>query len=446
MARIEVQVPAMGEGIKEATITRWLKKTGEPVKEDDSIVEIATDKVDSEIPSPVEGTMTEQLFKEGDSVMVGSVIAIISTGKEDEPEPQKPGLPEINISHGPLKTVAKTSVTDDQNNTPYFTDRKTPSGKFLSPLVRSIAEKEGITAAELDSITGSGKDNRISKDDLVLYLKNRNAGISDIITSAEKTEVIPVKEIPAPVQVVTSQTKSYGSNVEIIEMDRMRKLIAEKMLLSKQLSAHVTSFVEVDVTGMVSWRDQVKDDFLKRENTKLTFTPLFVEAAVKALRDFPMINVSVDGTKIIVKKFVNIGIATALPSGNLIVPVIKNADQKNLAGLARSVNDLADRARKNKLLPDEITEGTFTITNFGTFSNLTGTPIINQPEVAILGVGAIIKKPAVVTTSAGDFIAIRHMMILSLSYDHRVVDGALGGQFLWKVGDYLGNWDITRKV
>lgn len=445
MASFEVLLPAMGEGIREATITRWLKKAGDPVREDEALAEVATDKVDTEIPSPADGYVARLLFKEGESPFVGSVMAIISSTRDEEiqnAEAEKQPPAEAPSS---FKTFAKVTGGEKKTDISNIPEHLSPSGRFLSPLVRSIAEKEGLSPAELDKITGTGKDGRITRTDLMNFLKY------------QETEHIPVSEPDEPEKPAMEEKETKdeirpetkegsGPGIEIIEMDRIRKLIAVNMVRSKQVSAHVTSFVEIDVTDLVNWRDQVKDEFFKHENEKLTFTPIFVEAVVKALRDFPMINVSVEGTNILVKKFINIGIATALPSGNLIVPVIKNADQKNLTGLAKSVNDLADRARKNKLLPDEITGGTFTITNFGTFANLTGTPIINQPESAILGTGVISKKPAVVSTPKGDFIAVRQIMILSLAYDHRVIDGALGGQFLRRTGDYLESWDTARKI
>jgi 2-oxoglutarate dehydrogenase E2 component (dihydrolipoamide succinyltransferase) len=445
MAKIEVYLPAMGEGIREATITRWLKKEGDEVSEDESIVEVATDKVDSEIPSPADGTIVKLLFKEGDSPQVGSIIALIVTGiPKDEYEITDNFL---QTESEQLKTVAKVIPDGISTEQPVFSMRNTPDGRFLSPLVRSIAEKESITAMELDSIAGTGKDNRITKADLLNFLKDRIVSKKEIKTDTQEIpDQLRPTELSAKITAEQRITTSYGGDIEIVEMDRMRKLIAENMLHSKHISPHVTTFVEIDVSNMVAWREKAKNKFYEREKEKLTYTPLFVEAAVKAIKDFPMINVSVDGAKIIVKKNINIGIATALPSGNLIVPVIKNADRKNLTGLAKSVNDLARRARKNKLVPEEIMGGTFTITNFGTFGNLTGTPIINQPEVAIFGAGAIVKKPAVVTTQEGDFIAIRSIMIISLSFDHRVVDGALGGQFLRKLGDYLENWDMLRTI
>ncbi len=446
MGKVEVYLPPMGEGIIEANITKWLKSVGDKVEEDESIVEVATDKVDSEIPSPADGVLAKVFFNEGDSPKVGDVIAIIASEGDslnEEDVKQSVQEPELQTFATPEKNI-ETSEED----TPNTFGSRTPSGKFLSPLVRSIANAENISMVELDGISGSGQDNRITKKDLLIYIDERKK--SDIGVRVPKAADAPVSDGEAlmksePYPVKPSEI-SLGDGDQIVEMDRMRRLIAEHMVKSVQTSPHVTSFVEADVTNLVEWRNKNKDDFFNREGEKITFTPIFIEAASRALRDFPNINVSVDDTKIIIKRNVNIGMATALPNGNLIVPVIKNADRLNLVGLAKSVNDLAQRARKGKLLPDEIQGGTFTITNFGSFDNITGTPIINQPEVAILGVGAIKKKPAVVETPQGDFIGIRHIMVLSLSYDHRVVDGALGGQFLKRIGDYLEKWNMERKA
>lgn len=446
MAKIDVYLPAMGEGVIEATITRMLKKEGDRIEEDEAILEVATDKVDSEVPSPASGIIAKLFYKEGEAPKVGSVIAIIVGEGETLSEAESKTIQEDKPAE--IFTFAvKDPLEIDSSENPNAFGSTTPKGKFLSPLVRKIAVTEGISMAEIDLINGSGQDGRITKNDLLSYLSDRGKSEIGILVDHKPSDPVPAGQSlvkAAPVLPAASKPIPVGAEDEIIEMDRMRKLIAEHMVYSVQTSPHVTSFVEIDVTNLVEWRNKTKDAFLRREGEKLTFTPAFIEASAKALRDFPMVNVSVNGTQIIKRKKINVGMATALPSGNLIVPVIKNADQLNMVGLAKSVNDLANRARNNKLNPDEISGGTFTITNFGSFDNLSGTPIINQPEVAILGVGAIKKKPWVVETPQGDFIAIRHIMMLSLSYDHRVVDGALGGQFLRRVGDYLENWDVNR--
>ena len=441
MAEYQLTLPKMGESVAEATLIKWVKNVGDSIKADEIILEIATDKVDSEVPSPVAGKLIKVLFNENDVVQVGEVIALIETeggtasssvppvapAPEVLPEVETPSIADIP---GIKELVADTivAVEADYNQ----------SDKFYSPLVKSIATEEGITPAELDEVTGTGTDGKVTKQDLLDYIAKKGSGASNV--QSPKSVSIESPKTTNPSVSVTS-----GAD-EIIEMDRMRKLIAEHMVMSKQTSPHVTSFVEADVTNVVRWRDRVKSTFEKRENEKLTFTPIFIEAVAKAIKDFPMINVSVNGQQIIVKKDINIGMATALPSGNLIVPVIKRADQLNMVGLSKSVNDLANRARQNKLQPDEVKEGTFTLTNLGSFGNLMGTPIINQPQVAILAVGAIKKKPAVLETSDGDVIAIRHMMFLSLSYDHRVVDGGLGGSFVRRVADYLEAWDVNREA
>lgn len=447
MAKVEILLPSMGEGIIEATITKWMINVGDKVEEDQSLVEIATDKVDSEIPAPQDGIIEKLLFNENDIPKVGDTIAILNTnGSETDQikDPEEQEIPVVNATHENSPTIDLPSKDINEEAFDEKIISKTPGGKFLSPLVRSIAKEEQVSVNELDKINGSGNTGRITKNDIVNYINTRsNTGI-DSSVNTPLLEKKPVQQITKP---QISKEQIYGGGeYEIIEMNRMRKLIAEHMVHSKQTSPHVTSFIETDVTNMVNWRNKNKDRILEKENVKLTFTPIFIEATIKALKDFPMINVSVDGDKIIKKKNINIGIATALPSGNLIVPVIKNADQLNLIGLAANVNDLATRARDNKLKPNEILNGTFTLTNFGTFGNTTGTPIINQPQVAILGIGAIIKKPAVIETPGGDAIAIRHIMILSLAYDHRVVDGALGGMFLKKISDYLENFDSKRNA
>lgn len=446
MAQVELIMPKMGESVAEATITSWLKEVGETIEADEAVVEIATDKVDSEVPSTAQGVLIKKLFNVGDVVQVGQAIAIIgSAGDTAESPSVKP------TENTPSVTVASTPVTNGITDTSNEKMGKTsPSGKFLSPLVRSIAEKEGITSAELDSIKGTGSEGRVTKNDLLNYLPNRtNVTAVSQISPSVKTEVktdTPVAQQEKTIQVqVKKQSIPVFPGDEIIEMDRMRKLISEHMVMSKHTSPHVTSYVEADVTNIVNWRNKVKDSFMKRENESITFTPIFIEAIVKAIKDFPMVNISVDDDKIIKRKNINMGMATALPSGNLIVPVIKNADQLNLVGLTKAVNDLANRARNNKLTPDEISGGTYTITNVGSFGNVMGTPIINQPQVAIMAVGAIRKIPSVIETPDGDAIAIRQKMFLSHAYDHRVVDGALGGMFVRRVADYLENFDINRE-
>lgn len=436
MAIFEVVMPKLGESIIEATITKWLLQEGDSVAEDDPIVEIATDKVDSEIPSPVDGKIAKVHFSEGDVVPVGTVIALIDmdgeggleiTEKEEEKEQKQ------EISAG-----KKTETTDSQIIPEAKPADFTTSDKFYSPLVKSIAKKENISVDELNTISGSGKDGRVTKKDILQYLEDKKAG-------KVSTRVAPTPQIPTG-KVVQQPTVTAGVGDEIIEMDRMRKLLADHMVMSKHTSPHVTMFHDVDMTIVVNWRNKNKELFIKREGEKITFTPIFIEATARALRNFPLVNASVDGYNMIKRKHINIGMATALPNGNLIVPVIKDADQKNLTGLAKTVNDLANRARDNKLNPDEIQGGTFTITNFGQFGNSTGAPIINQPQVAILGIGTIKKKPVVIETSEGDMIGIRHVMILSLSFDHRIVDGALGGMFLQRVAKYLEEFDTARTI
>lgn len=442
MAKFEVVMPKLGESIIEATITKWLKRPGDTIEEDDPIVEIATDKVDSEIPSPVEGRLVEALYQEGDIVPVGKIIAIIET------DPNASVEPAVGSSAKTVENVAR----EIEENIPVASTEviENSSDRFYSPLVKNIAKTEGITQSELDQVPGTGKDGRVTKDDLMAYLKTRGQGKPAAVASPAQAVAPAASPAPvaAPVAAVKHQAPAIISSAgdEIVEMDRMRRLIADHMVMSVQTSPHVTSFIEVDVTNIVKWRDRVKDDFQKREKEKITFTPIFVEAAAQALKDFPGVNASVDGYKVILRKNINIGMAAALPNGNLIVPVIKNADQKNLLGLAKDVNSLANKARTNKLDPDDIAGGTFTITNLGTFGSITGSPIINQPQVAILGVGVIKKKPVVLETEEGDVIAIRHMMILSLSYDHRVVDGALGGMYLQRMQQLLESFDPKRVI
>lgn len=432
MAQYELLLPKMGESVAEATVIKWVKQPGDMIALDDTILEIATDKVDSEVPSPVAGKLVKTLFNVDDVVQVGTVIAIIETeGGNVEPLNQVETTP---VKEAPV--AAPVQNQNAQNSTVVTTDNS--SSKFYSPLVKSIAAQENIPLSELDQLVGTGSEGRLTKDDLLAYLKNKGQQSAPSATPAP-VSAAPAKEVSKPVI-------SVSGGDEIVEMDRMRKIIADHMVMSKQTSPHVTSFVEADVTNIVHWRDKIKNSFEKRENEKITFTPIFIEAVAKAIKDFPMINISVSGNQIIKKKDINIGMAAALPSGNLIVPVIKNADQLNLFGITKSVNDLANRARGGKLKPDETQGGTFTITNVGSFGNVMGTPIINQPQVAILAVGAIKKKPAVLETAHGDVIAIRHMMFLSLSYDHRVVDGSLGGMFVRRVADYLENFDVKREL
>lgn len=444
MAQYELLLPKMGESVAEATIIKWTKQPGDTIELDDTILEIATDKVDSEVPSPIAGKLIKQLFKEDDVVQVGAVIAIIETDASvDVPAASAPEQAPVTEAEPVVENIPGTEQLDAA---PAAVG---DSGRFYSPLVKNIAVQEGISIQELDTIQGTGAEGRLTKDDLLQYIQGGRSAQSAAKPAATAAP-IPVAEqaktnLPATPKAAPAAV-SMGGGDEIIEMDRMRKLIADHMVMSVQTSPHVTSFVEADVTNMVMWREKVKRNFEKRENEKITFTPIFVEAVTKAIKDFPMINVSVNGTQIIKKKDINIGMAAALPSGNLIVPVIKNADQLNLVGLTKAVNDLASRARNSKLKPDETQNGTFTLTNVGSFGNVMGTPIINQPQVAILAVGAIKKKPAVLETEFGDVIAIRHMMFLSLSYDHRVVDGALGGSFVRRVADYLENWDINREM
>jgi 2-oxoglutarate dehydrogenase E2 component (dihydrolipoamide succinyltransferase) len=427
MAKFELKLPKMGESVAEATVTNWLKKVGDKIEMDEAVLEIATDKVDSEVPSEVSGTLVEILFNTDDVVQVGQTLAIIET--------------EVGavLSTPEVKVEAPVAVAEVAKTVEVAIEAIGPadfsgSDKFFSPLVKNIAKEEGISLAELESISGSGKDGRVNKEDLLNYIKNRGSQTS-------------VQSIVAqPVATPNSQPVSVNGGDEIVEMDRMRKLISGYMVASIQTSAHVQSFIEVDVTNIVKWRDRVKNTFEKREGEKLTFTPIFMEAVAKALKDFPGMNISVDGDFIIKRKNINLGMAAALPNGNLIVPVIKNADQLNLVGMAKAVNDLGNRAKAGKLKPDDTQGGTYTVTNVGTFGSVFGTPIINQPQVGILALGAIRKVPAVIETPEGDFIGIRQKMFLSHSYDHRVVDGALGGSFVKRVAEYLEAFDPNREV
>lgn len=448
MASYEIRIPRMGEGIIEAIITKWLKNVNDTIEADDPIVEIATDKVDSEIPSPVSGKLIKQLFNEGDTVEVDKVIAIIETeGSEEtateqdtatvqdaDASTEKAVAEKPEIKEEEAKGTIKEEKEADEPEIIHSTDKH---GRFYSPLVRNIARKENIPMPELEKIPGTGSENRITKNDILDYIQDKKSAPQKPAGKAKADFDTTEK---------TSPTVSPAKGDEIIEMDRMRKLISKHMVASRDTSVHISLFTEADVSNLVNWRNKQKEVLQKREGEKLTFTPFFVEAIAKAIKEFPMINISVDGDKIIKRKNINIGMATALPDGNLIVPVIKNADNKSLLGISREINDMADRARKNKLKPDEIQGGTFTITNIGTFGGLMGTPIINQPEVAILAVGAIKKRPVVIETPDGDTIGIRHMMYLSLACDHRVVDGALGGMFLQKVANELENFDTTQTI
>ena len=442
MARVELIMPKMGESVSEATIISCSKKIGDMVELDETIIEIATDKVDSEVPSTHQGKLVEMLFGADDVVKVGEPFAIIETeaGENDITAVTKPTA--VSVVSNPIEEVVTKAVETTTKPTSNSGDR------FYSPLVRSMASQEKIAIAELDTIPGTGKDDRVTKSDMLVYLQNR--GSAPKITVEIAPEVIATQTEQKAAQIATTSQNRVNipntGDTEIVEMDRMRKLISAHMTMSKQTSAHITSFVEADMTNVVNWRDSIKDDFRRREGQNITFTPIIIEAMAKAVKDFPMVNVSVDGTNIHIHKNVNIGMAAALADGNLIVPVIKECQNKNLIGITKSVNDLATRARAGQLKPDDIQGGTITMTNVGTFGNLMGTPIINQPQVAILACGVIKKKPVVLETEHGDVIAIRHMMFLSLSYDHRVVDGALGGQFVRRVADYLENFDVHTIV
>jgi 2-oxoglutarate dehydrogenase E2 component (dihydrolipoamide succinyltransferase) len=448
MSLVDLVMPKLGESIMEATILKWHKKPGDTIKQDETVLDIATDKVDSEVPSTAEGVIEVILFKENDVVPIGTVIAKIRVGanaavsnNQPAPAPEKPEYEDAKVVEE-IPYQPTPSVQSNQSSKSAI--------RFYSPLVLNIAQQEGIGMAELENIPGTGQDGRVSKKDILAYVANKGTGSQPqpavqpqqnavaIQNEQQTTNLKPQTEYQAPVV--------YTGNVEVIEMDRMRKLIAKHMVDSKHTSAHVTSFAECDVTGLVMWREKVKKDFEKREGEKITYTPLFIEAIVKCIKKYPMLSSSVDGDKIIVKKDLNIGMATALPSGNLIVPVIKNADQLNLTGLTKQVNGLANAARTGKLRPDDTTGGTFTLTNVGTFGSIMGTPIINQPQVAIMAVGAIKKRPMVIETPQGDSIAIRHMMYISLSYDHRIIDGALGSTFLNAVSKELENFDVNRTI
>ncbi|MFY8020440.1 MAG: dihydrolipoamide acetyltransferase family protein [Bacteroidia bacterium] len=444
MSEFQLVMPKMGESIAEATIIRWTKNEGDAIAVDETVLEIATDKVDSEVPSPKAGILKKKLFNDGDVVAVNAPIAIIEmegSAAASAPAPKVEAVPAAIAS--PVQEITKhveAAVSTVSNS----------GSRFYSPLVLNIAKTENISMAELENIPGTGSEGRVTKRDILDYVSNRSSAPvaptapAPVVSAPVATPSVEANTTKAPAPAKPAVSLSGGD--EVIEMDRMRKLIADHMVMSKHVSPHVTSFVEADVTNMVMWRNKAKGVFEKRENEKITFTPMFIECVVKAIKDYPMINVSVDGTNIIKRKNINVGMAAALPSGNLIVPVIKNADMMNLVGLTKMVNDLANRARANKLSPDEISGGTFTLTNVGGFGNVMGTPIINQPQVAIMATGTIKKKPAVLETEMGDVIAIRHMMFLSLSYDHRVVDGSLGGSFLRRIADYMEAWDVNREI
>jgi 2-oxoglutarate dehydrogenase E2 component (dihydrolipoamide succinyltransferase) len=437
MALVELVMPKMGESITEATILHWLKNPGDTIEQDESLLEVATDKVDTEVPSTHAGVLKEILAKEGEVIKVGKAIAIIATEHAEESVPSAPAAAEKKVPEFATQPAdAKEEILSNGSNGSSATASVKASSRFYSPLVKNIAKEENIDVAELETISGTGAEGRVTKKDVIAYVQNRKLGAS-LQGAATRTAVASA---PQRIQV------SVSPGDEIVEMDRMRRMIAERMVDSKRISPHVTSFVEADVTGIVYWRNKWKNEFQRQEGDALTFTPVFIEAVVMAIKDFPMINVQVDGDRIIKKKEINIGMAVALPTGNLIVPVIRNADQYSLRGLVKGVNDVAKRARDNKLKADDLAGGTFTVSNVGSFGNVMGTPIIMQPQVAILALGAVVKKPSVVETPYGDSIAIRHKMFLSHSYDHRVVDGALGGSFVRRVADYMEKFDINRSV
>ncbi|MFN3405454.1 MAG: dihydrolipoamide acetyltransferase family protein [Cytophagaceae bacterium] len=433
MALVEMVMPKMGESIMEGTILKWLKNVGDKIEQDESVLEVATDKVDTEVPATHAGILKEILAQPGEVVAVGKAIAIISTESGVEESKQPPVVKAQSVVQVETKVTAPSYAP--RENTPVA------EGRFYSPLVLNIAREEKISMTELEAIPGTGKDGRVTKNDILAFIANKGKNGEkkpEASVQAAQTKSEPAEQL--------KPASSLNGNVEIIEMDRMRKMIAERMVESKRISPHVTSFVEADVTNIVYWRNRVKQEFMEKEEAALTYTPIFIEAVIKAIKDYPSINASVEGDKIILKKDINIGVAVALPTNNLIVPVIKNADQLNLVGLTKKVNELARKARANKLNPDDLSGGTFTVSNVGSFGNMMGTPIIMQPQIAILALGAVVKKPAVIETPHGDTIGIRHMMFLSHSYDHRVVDGSLGGMFVRRVADYLEKFDINRRV
>ncbi len=447
MAKFELKLPKMGESVAEATITSWLKEVGDTIELDEPVLEIATDKVDSEVPSEVEGVLIERLFNADEIVQVGQTIAVIEVegslnGQEHATETEEASEVEENEVEEVAEQIIEETIIVAKETVASLVSGE---GRFYSPLVKNIAKQEGIAQKELDQLSGTGKDGRVTKNDILSYIENRSSANTANGQTVSKPEEVEQPVIIKPVKQEVAPVVASGED-EIIEMTRMGKLISHHMVESVQTSAHVQSFIEADVTKIWNWRKKVKNEFMKREGENLTFTPIFMEAVAKALREFPMMNISVQGDTIIKKKNINLGMAAALPDGNLIVPVIKNADQLNLVGMTKQVNDLANRARTNKLKPDDIQGGTYTVTNVGTFGSIMGTPIINQPQVGILALGAIRKVPAVIETPEGDFIGIRYKMFLSHSYDHRVVNGALGGQFVEAVKNYLEAWDSEREI
>jgi 2-oxoglutarate dehydrogenase E2 component (dihydrolipoamide succinyltransferase) len=441
MAQKEMVMPKMGESVMEGTILNWLKKVGDKIEQDESVLEVATDKVDTDVPAPFAGTLKQILIEKGTVVAVGTAIAIIETeetvnaGTTTPVIEKTPETPRVNVE---APSVASPSISNVQ--------QASNTKKFFSPLVMNIAKEENISFIELESIKGTGLEGRVTKNDVLQYVKNRTIVNSTAPINSTTEQVSNTSSTEESVSEANKAAKSITGEYDIIQMDRMRKMIADRMLESKRISPHVTSFVEADVTNIVYWRNRMKNEFMDKEGAALTFTPIFIEAVVRAIKDYPMMNVSVEDDKIIVKKDINIGMAVALPNGNLIVPVIKNADQLNIVGLTKKVNDLAKRARANKLTADDLSGGTYTISNVGSFGNLMGTPIIVQPQCGILALGAVVKKPAVIETPQGDTLGIRHMMFLSHSYDHRVIDGSLGGMFVRRVADFLENFDVNRKI
>ena len=440
MALVEMLMPKMGESIMEGTILNWLKKVGDKIEQDESVLEVATDKVDTEVPAAHAGILKEILAEKGTVVQVGKPIAIISTDGADTVHSIST---QTSSYSAPETSYNKAAAIETISNNKLAEERPSGAGRFYSPLVLNIAKQEGVSINELEKVNGTGKEGRVTKNDIIAFVEQKKK--APLVTEIKEEQPVNGHVKEEKIESV-KPAKSYSGNYEIIEMDRMRKMIAERMVESVRIAPHVTSFVEADVTNVVFWRNKHKNDFMEKEGAALTFTPIFIEAVIRAIKDYPMVNVSVDEDKIIVKKDINIGMAVALPSGNLIVPVIKNADQLNIIGLTKRVNDLAKRARHNKLTADELSGGTYTISNVGSFGNMMGTPIIMQPQAAILALGAVIKKPAVIETPQGDTIGIRHMMFLSHSYDHRVIDGSLGGMFVRRVADYLEQFDVNRKV